>query len=175
MRHLAIFLIMVSTLIPAIAADTAQPKPLDQLKWMAGSWEAQEGSGADVETVKLKAWLSPNGQAIFYHVDVIDGNKVTPRYDGMYYWQPVTKSIVLRQVAITGGASEGEYVQNGDHATQKVRVLNPDGTTSFIDADMTISSDKFHFVGKFKAAEGKDWIPAVDVTYHRVPADSPAK
>lgn len=175
MRMLAVCLITSSMLVPAFAADAAQPRPIDQMKWMVGSWEAQEGSGADVVTVMLKAWLSPNGQAIFYHVDVVDGQKVTPRYDGMYYWHPVNKSIVLRQVAITGGASEGEYVQNGDHATQKIRLLNPDGTTSFIDADLTISSDKFHFVGKFKAAEGKDWIPAVDVTYHRVPVDAPAK
>jgi hypothetical protein len=175
MRMLAVFLITIAMLVPTFAADAAQPKPIDQLKWMVGSWEAQEGSGADVETVKLKAWLSPNGQAIFYHVDVVHGQKGTPRYDGMYYWDPVAKSIVLRQVAITGGASEGEYLQNGDRATQKCRVLNPDGTTSFIDADLTISSDRFHFVGKFKAGEGKDWIPAVDVTYRRVPVDAPAK
>ena len=175
MRILARWLITILAVMPAFAADSTQPKPIDQLKWIIGSWEAQEGSKTDVETVKLKAWLSPNGQAIFYHVDVVDGARTTPRYDGMYYWQPVTKTIVLRQVAITGGASEGEYVQNGDRATQNVRVLNPDGTTAFINADMTIAADKFRFVGKFKAAEGKDWIPALDVTYHRVTAESPAK
>ncbi len=120
------------------------------------------------QTVRVKASLAPCGSAILYHVDVIDGSKVTPRYDGMYYWLPNEKKFAIRQVAITGGASEGEYVQNGDHGSQKTKLFNPDGTTSFIQAEYTIWPDKFHFVGQFKQAEDKQWIPAVDVTYRRV-------
>jgi hypothetical protein len=166
---------MIATLMPAFAADATPSKPIDQMKWMLGAWEAQEGAGADAETVKLKAWLSPNGEAIFYQVDVVAGNKTTPRYDGMYYWQPAAKTFVMRQVSITGGASEGEYVQAGDHATQTVKLFNPDATTSFIQSEYTISADKFHLAAKFRPAEDKDWIPALQITYRRVSAESPAK
>jgi hypothetical protein len=168
MKLLTLCIIALGTLLPAIAADTPS-KPIDQMKWMIGTWDAIEGAGPDAETVRVKASLAPCGSAILYHVDVIDGSKVTPRYDGMYYWLPNEKKFAIRQVAITGGASEGEYVQSGDHGSQKTKLLNPDGTVSFIKAEYTLAPDKFRFVAQFQPAEGKDWIPAVDVTYHRVP------
>jgi|SRR5215470_18301670 len=93
-------------------------QPIEQLKWMPGTWLATESSGADAETVILKAWLAPNGKAIFYHVDVQHAGKTTPRYDGMYYWHPGAQSFAIRQVSIDGRIAEGQLVQDGNHAVQ---------------------------------------------------------
>jgi hypothetical protein len=171
LKAMAVAVLAATAVLSTYAADTSKPKPIDPLKWMVGSWEGQEGTGADAEIVKLKAWLAPSGNALLYHVDVVSHGKVTPRYDGMYYWLPSEKTLVIRQSAITGGVVEGEYTQNGDHAFQKERVFNPDGTTSFIEINYTISADKFRAVARFKASEKADWIPAIDVTYHRTSKD----
>ena len=73
MRHLAICLMMIATLMPAFAADATPSKPIDQMKWMLGTWEAQEGAGADAETVKLKAWLETKPRRVM--TECITGNR----------------------------------------------------------------------------------------------------
>ena len=144
------------------------PKPIEKLQWMAGTWEAEEGTGSDKETVRLNAWLAPSGTAIQYHVDIIHANGVTPRYDGMFYWIASSKTYVIRQVSITGGVVEGEYKQDGTQASQEEAVFNPDGTKSFIKAEYTISPGQFRFQAQFRASESAAWIPAVDVTYRKI-------
>jgi hypothetical protein len=148
------------------------PKSIEKLQWMVGTWEAEEGTSSDKESVRLNASLAPSGTAIQYHVDIVHANAVTPRYDGMFYWIASSKTYVIRQVSITGGVVEGEYKQDGTQASQEETVFNPDGTKSFIKAEYTISPGQFRFQAQFKASESAAWIPAIDVTYRKVDSGS---
>jgi len=150
------------------APATPLQSPIDKLHWMIGTWEGEEGAGAEKVTVRMKAWLAPSGHAVLYHVDVIHEGKTTPRYDGMYYWIAAQNTFVIRQTAITGGVVEGEFKLDGAKAVQTETVFNPDGTKSAIKIEYRIEAEKFHMNAQFRRSEDSEWIPALEMDYHRV-------
>lgn len=168
LRWAAVVWLAVGAWAPRLHAEEAAAKPMERLRWMIGTWEGEEGTGEDKVTVRMKCWLAPSGSAILYHVDVIHGSTVTPRYDGMYYWIAAQKTFVIRQVAITGGAVEGEFHLDGARATQEETVFNPDGTKSAIKIEYQIAAEKFHMKAQFRQAEASAWIPALDMDYRKV-------
>jgi hypothetical protein len=161
-RCLFTLLLLCSHFAAAPAQQTA-PSPIDRLSFLIGTWDTTEGD----EHVRMKVWRAPSGSALLYHLDVEHGGKVTPRYDGMYYWQPVAKTFVIRQVAINGNAIEGEFNVDGNHATQTETVFNATGTTAHIVIDYTFTPDSFHAVAKFQPGGSDQWVPAIDQIYHR--------
>ena len=169
MKRIILGFALLTLISPARAASEGHP--IDQLTWMVGTWQATEGSGADSQIVTLKAWLSPNGNAIFYHVNVTYAGKTTPRYDGMYYWHPASKAFAIRQVSADGRVSEGELELVGNHAEQRTTTIGLDSSQAQIKADYTIASDHFHLVAQFKAADAKEWIPALDTVYRKTPSE----
>jgi hypothetical protein len=165
---LALFLLGIVSVTRAQA-----PTPNEHLKpllWMVGDWQGiEKGTDGDIK-VLLSARLSRNSQAVLYHVQFEKGGKISPKYEGMYYWHPGKNSIAMTQINEQANLGEGTYTPTGENeGDQFVQVMT--GKTSFeLKAHYTVEKESFRFVGQFRPAGKADWIPAVDVVYKRVTA-----
>jgi hypothetical protein len=166
---LAVLALAISSI--GLAQTPAPNEHLKPIVWMAGNWEGiEKGTNGDLK-VLLSAKLSPNGQALLFHVDLEKDGKKRPKYEGMYYWHPGKNEIVITQINEQANLAEGTYTPVGNsEADQYVKVMT--GETNFeLKSHYVVEKDSLHFVGQFRPAGKTDWIPAVDVFYRRVAAD----
>lgn len=140
---------------------------IDELLWMAGEWRAVEKTDGKELVVRLSARKSENGQALLYYVWFESGDKKTPRYNGMYYWDPAEKTFKMLQVNADGNVAQGTLEQSGNRVTQTVKTVTSDSSFE-LKSEWEIRPREFRFVGQFRPAGKAEWAPAVDVTYSRM-------
>jgi len=177
---LFLLLTSLSALAQAPAAPPEEPK-IAELDWMVGDWQAVDKSDSGGELlIHLSARRSDNQQALLYHVTLESKGRTTPKYDGVYYWNPAEKTYKLLQVSDEGIVSEGTLQQTGNRITQLVRGVTADRSFE-LKSDWEIRPREFHFVAQFRPEGKAEWTPAVDLTYSRVgigalpPATSPSR
>lgn len=162
-------LMLTSLSVPAQEKVAEQDGPkIGELLWMVGEWQAMDKSDDGSElVVRLSAKEAENHQAILFHVWFESKGHSTPKYEGMYYWNPAEKTYKLLQVNSDGNVAEGTYEQKGNRATELVKTVT--GDTSFeLKSDWEIRPREFHFVGQFRPAGKTEWVPAVEETYSRI-------
>jgi hypothetical protein len=165
---LLLTVLLLATLTPAQQKPAAEPAPqIDQLLWMVGDWQTTEKSDAGDLLVHLSAHKSENQQAILYYVWFEKDGKITPQYNGMYYWHPGEKTFKVLQVDSHGAVGEGTYEQTGNRVTQLVKTVSDKGSME-LKSEWEIRPREFHFVAQFRTEGKTDWAPALDITYTRM-------
>lgn len=169
MRYLVLLLLV--GLLGSSSAQTHPAAPVDPLQpvlWMAGDWEGSENGSDGSVKILLHAQVSENGRAVLYRVAFEKDGKLVSKYQGMYYWHPLKKQIVMTQVADQGNVSEGVYTPTStSEADQHVNVVT-DSSTFELKAHYKIGPNSFHFAGQFKPPNSTEWVPAVEADYRRV-------
>jgi hypothetical protein len=146
------------------ATDEPQIK---QLAWMVGDWQTVEKSDKGDLIVHLTAKESENHQAMMFYISTEKDGQVTPKYNGMYYWDPEQKTFKIVELDNNGDVAAGTYEQTGNRVVQLVKVVSKNGDFE-LKSDWEIRPREFHFVGQYRAAGKADWVAAVDQTYSRV-------
>lgn len=163
---------MVAGIVLAIvslgwAQAPATNEHLKSVSWMAGDWEGVEKGSDGSLKVRLHVRVSDNGQALLYDASFAKDGKITPKYQGMYYWDPAKNAIAVMQVSDEGNFAQGTYTPLGEAADQYVKVAGA-GKSFELKSHYAIEKDGFHFVGQFRPEGKEEWVPAVDVTYTRL-------
>ncbi len=140
---------------------------ISDLEWMVGDWIAIEKSGGVETTVRLDVREADNHQALLYRAWTDSKGRRTPKYNGMYYWQPQEKTYKVLQIDNNGNVAEGTYEQTGNRVVQLLKVVSEKGDYE-LRSEWEIRPKEFHFVAQYRAAGKTEWQPAVDTTYTRM-------
>jgi hypothetical protein len=161
-------IVLLSLCALAQQVPTAQEPPkIDQLLWMVGEWKTVEHDNGKDLLVRMSVKKSENGQALLFYVWFEADGKVTPKYNGMYYWDPGAKTYKLLQVSNDGTVGEGTYEQTGNRVQQLVKTTSDKGSME-VKSEWEIRPREFHFVALFRPDGKTEWAPAVDATYTRM-------
>jgi hypothetical protein len=163
-------LLLAATLLlfpcPTPAADSTSP--LDPLAWaVGGKWSAdiKTRDGAPMHVEVAFRW-SDHKKAITYDVRFQTKDKSFTQYEGMYFWHPGKKAIVLVEVTAQGATTEGTLQAEGSKLVQMNLHTHPDGTTQEQRVEIVRQGDDaFAFEAHVK--DKGEWVKAVGFTYQR--------
>lgn len=151
----------------SLFAQTSEEPQIKELAWMVGDWQTIEKSDKGDLIVHLTAKESENHQAMMFYISVEKDGQVTPKYNGMYYWNPEEKAFKILELDSNGDVAVGTYEQTGNRVVQLVKVTSKNGDFE-LKSEWEIRPREFHFIGQYRGAGKTDWLPAVDQTYSRV-------
>ena len=160
------FLVLTLSLRVSGAAPPAGD-PLAPLGWFVGTWVA-DITGADGKPLRVETkfeWAE-HGRALKYSIHFKSGDQTIPQYEGMYFWHPAKKQIVMIQVDRNGNVTESVAKLEGGTLTQENQATTADGVTRPQRVSVERDGDNaFRFVALVRR-DGQ-WVEGLRLTYTR--------
>ncbi len=172
-RCLSIFVfssaILWATSSIRIQASEEADRALEQLAWAVGGKWVSELKGPDGSPLTVETTFDWSGhrKSIKYAVVFKFQEKSTTQYEGVYWWSPEKKQLMMLQIDGQGNVTESTLVKEGDQFKQRNTVTLADGTKREQRAEFTREGDDV-FAFKAFIRKGDDWAEAVALKYKRV-------
>lgn len=110
----------------AVVTPPTQAEKLDDVSWLVGAWEADNGKKGGPSITMSFSWAENNNFIVNHYTNAIQD---VPVAGGTQWiaWDPAAKSIRAWVFDSTGSISEASWVRNGNRLMSKTTTTLPDG------------------------------------------------
>jgi hypothetical protein len=164
----AVIAMVVVLCIRTGGAEPPAGDPLAALGWLVGgTWVAEiQNSGGQPMRVESRFEWAEHGRALKYVIHFKAGDRVTPQYEGVYFWHPGKKQITMIQTDRNGNLTESVATMDGTTLKQENVATQSDGTSRPQRISVARRGDDAF---DFKALVQRDgeWVEGAGFTYRR--------